>query len=192
MEDHSCLRAGLRLLGLDLSRHPHRGGADTSGRHVCRALFDRGHGHARLLRAYRTPHSFFAAPARPSGGGRHFAVDGRQSHAFLRGASRSHRPGGAADCGYAALVSGARQPAAGRPSHLAARQDRAGNRDRRRGRAHLARSSSYWGIPIPLAIANSGGRSGCSSDRSVGRSVRCFQKNGRPRLPTRSAPRRGK
>src|SRR5712671_343514 len=43
-----------------------------------------------------------------------------------------------------------------------------------------------------LATANCGGRSGCNSDRSVGRSVRCSQRNGRPRQSIRSAARRGR
>src|ERR1700676_4981752 len=53
-------------------------------------------------------------------------------------------------------------------------------------------SGLIFDIPIPLASANCGGRLGCNSDRSVGRSVRCSRKSGRPRRLIRSAARRGR
>src|SRR5258708_5279943 len=63
MEDYCCLCAGLCFLGLDLSRHWHCCGADSSGRHVRIALPGRGYGYARLLCSDGTPHSFFRAAA---------------------------------------------------------------------------------------------------------------------------------
>src|SRR5260370_17408964 len=89
------------------------------------------------------------------GGSRHPAPDGRQPHAFLCRADRSHRTGSSSDCGDTALVPRARQPVAGGSPHLATWQDRLAAWDRRCGSTHLAYTygARFNGTPRTLVVA---------------------------------------
>ena len=120
-----------------------------------RAVFDCGRDHAGGVRRHRAQDLLFAAANRAGRDRGPSVADGRQSYPLLRGAFGFLGTGGADHCHHAAVVSGARLPAAGRPPHFRTRQSGTHRSAFWAGRPGVAAVA----VGHAWAIANSGPRS---------------------------------